>query len=281
MILHLLNKWQLFLIIFETQQMPSFFVSLPGTKDILGLIKSCNESGQSHDFKVPNFKVGTFDDLIQSVDELLNKDKQVESIVNKVIDTLTSLSNHPIVTIDNKPILDYIKDFEWNSLRFNINQPILTILNTIMTDINTIDNTLKVKLAQYNQLNNSVTQLNRKMTGTLLTRHLGNIIQKSDFILGSEYLQTELIVINNQLEQEWLNTYETISEMVVPRSTKKIAQDTDYCLYSVVVFKKFRDQFAAKIKGKYALREIQGELTDNVSAELKNQELQLKEIWVI
>ena len=258
--------------------MPSFFVSIPGTRDILGLIKSCNE-GISSDFKVPSLKVGTLDELISAGDELLKQDKIVEQIAVKIMDTLQSLTSI-ILTVNNRPVLDYIKDFEWNSLRYRHDKPMNSILEMIMTEVIGIDNTLKLKLQQYNASKTQLQQIERKQSGTLLTKSLADIVKKEDFILGSEYLETLIVVVANRLEQEWIQEYELISEMVVPRSSKKIAHDADYALFTVAVFKKFKSQFAEKCKSKYAIREFQVDGQEDLKKEYDQLTLVVKEQWV-
>ena len=259
--------------------MPNYFVSIPGTRDILGLIKSCNE-GQSSEFKIPTLKVGTLDDLISIGDELVKQDKFVEQLAMKVMDTLQSLTT-VILTVNNKPVLDYIKDFEWNTMRYRNDKPLFTILETIVTEMNGIDTIYKQKTLAYNQSKTQLQQLERKQSGTLLTKSLATIVNKEDFIIGSDYLITLLVVVSKRLQEDWLKEYETISEMVVPRSSKKLAEDSDYALYTVVVFKKFEEQFILKVKSKYAIRDFQVEGQEDIKKDIDHLTLTVKEQWVI
>jgi len=41
----------------------------------------------------------------------------------------------------------------------------------------------------------------------------------------------------------WLKVYETLTELVVPRSSIKICEDAEYALYSVVLFTRVADEF--------------------------------------
>ncbi len=43
--------------------------------------------------------------------------------------------------------------------------------------------------------------------------------------------------------KDWERTYESLSPMVVPRSTEMIHEDSEYGLYTVTVFKKVIDEF--------------------------------------
>lgn len=96
----------------------------------------------------------------------------------------------------------------------------------------------------------------RLPSGNLSTRSLASILKKSDFIPPSEYLETRLIAVPRAQEKEWLKSYETLTEMVVPRSSREIARDSDFILYTVVVFQKFGAQFSSKARAhKYIPRD--------------------------
>lgn len=43
--------------------------------------------------------------------------------------------------------------------------------------------------------------------------------------------------------KEWLNSYERLTEMVVPRSSNKLAEDNEFALFTVTLFKKVVDEY--------------------------------------
>lgn len=43
--------------------------------------------------------------------------------------------------------------------------------------------------------------------------------------------------------QEWYSGYEKLTKMIVPRTTQLIAQDSEYGLFTVTLFKKVIDEF--------------------------------------
>lgn len=43
--------------------------------------------------------------------------------------------------------------------------------------------------------------------------------------------------------QEWYSCYEKLTDMIVPRSTQLITQDSEYGLFTVTLFKKVMDEF--------------------------------------
>ena len=54
-------------------------------------------------------------------------------------------------------------------------------------------------------------------------------------VQASEYLETLFVAVPLRHEDDWTKSYETITDMIVPRSSRKILSDADYALYSVTV----------------------------------------------
>ncbi|NXP40806.1 VATC2 ATPase, partial [Leiothrix lutea] len=93
--------------------------------------------------------------------------------------------------------------------------------------------------------------------GNLLTRTLADIVHKEDFVLNSEYLITLLVVVPKSSYLQWQKTYESLSDMVVPRSTKMIAEDAEGGLFTVTLFRKVMDDFKAKAReNRFIVREF-------------------------
>jgi V-type H+-transporting ATPase subunit C len=67
-------------------------------------------------------------------------------------------------------------------------------------------------------------------------------------VQDSEYLETHLVVVPLNSKKEFLKSYETISPMVVPRSSVEVAQDDEFTLYTVTTFKKFSTEFQHKCR---------------------------------
>jgi V-type H+-transporting ATPase subunit C len=97
----------------------------------------------------------------------------------------------------------------------------------------------------------------RKTSGNLLTRSLAPLLRKDDFITDSEYLETLLVVVPKALQKDWLKSYETLAPFVVPRSSNKLAEDEEYALYNVTLFKRYSAEFIAKARAhKFTPREF-------------------------
>jgi len=68
-------------------------------------------------------------------------------------------------------------------------------------------------------------------------------VKKEHFILDSEYLTTLLVIVPKSSFHEWNACYEKLTDMIVPRSTQLITQDSEYGLFTVTLFKKVMDEF--------------------------------------
>lgn len=96
----------------------------------------------------------------------------------------------------------------------------------------------------------------RKSNGNLSTRSLAPILNRHDFV-ESEYLETLLVVVPKQNQKDWLKSYETLAPMVVPRSSQKLAEDSEFALYNVTLFKKHATEFVTKARAaKFTPREF-------------------------
>ena len=80
-----------------------------------------------------------------------------------------------------------------------------------------------------------------------MTRNLGDLVKKEHFVLDSEYLTTLLVVVPLNMINDWHAKYESLTDMVVPRSTQMIFQDTDNALMTVSLFHKVVDEFKHKV----------------------------------
>lgn len=93
--------------------------------------------------------------------------------------------------------------------------------------------------------------------GSLLTRNLADLVKKEHFILDSEYLSTLLVIVPKSSFQDWTTNYEKLTDMIVPRSSQLITQDSEYGLYTVTLFKKVAEEFKLHAREKkFIVREF-------------------------
>ncbi|KRF97873.1 V-type proton ATPase subunit C isoform X5 [Drosophila tropicalis] len=137
----------------------------------------------------------------------------------------------------------YLTRFQWDMAKYPIKQSLRNIADIISKQIGQIDGDLKTKSQAYNNLKGNLQNLEKKKSGSLLTRNLADLVKKEHFILDSEYLTTLLVIVPKAMANDWLANYEKITDMIVPRSSQLIKEDPDYCLFNVTLFKKVAEEF--------------------------------------
>ncbi|TKA66922.1 hypothetical protein B0A49_04449 [Cryomyces minteri] len=212
--------------------------------------------GTTYPFSVPAFKIGTLDALVQQADDLAKLDGTCEGVVGKVSDSLRSIldgDEEKIAqqkTVNDKPVDQYLQSYQWNRVKYRADKPIADLIDSLQKEIASIDNDVKAKFNQYNQVKTSYAASQRKQTGNLSTRSLLPIVDPKLVIQDSDYLETHLIAVPNPLTKDYLKTYEALSPMVVPRSSVKITADGEFTLYAVTTFKKHSAEFVHKCREK-------------------------------
>jgi V-type H+-transporting ATPase subunit C len=108
-----------------------------------------------------------------------------------------------------------------------------------------IDESVKSKMAQYLEMANELTALDRrKHKSNLLSRDLADLLGGVQ-LMHTEYLESLLVVVPSTRRREWFQSYEAgiISEGVLPRSSELLIEEDDYALVTVTLMRKFRDAF--------------------------------------
>ncbi|KAF7382451.1 hypothetical protein HZH68_015370 [Vespula germanica] len=132
---------------------------------------------------------------------------------------------------------------KWDMAKYPIKQSLRNIADIISKQVGQIDADLKTKSTTYNNLKGSLQNLEKKQTGSLLTRNLADLVKKEHFILDSEYLSTLLVIVPKSNFHEWYSGYEKLTKMIVPRSTQLITEDSEYGLFTITLFKKVIEEF--------------------------------------
>lgn len=84
--------------------------------------------------------------------------------------------------------------------------------------------------------------------GNLSTKSLTPVVNPSILVQDSEYLETHLIVVPKNSKKDFLRSYETLSPMVVPRSSVEVTQDEEFTLFAATTFKKYSSEFQHKCR---------------------------------
>jgi len=151
----------------------------------------------------------------------------------------------------------YLTRFQWEMAKFPIKQSLRGIVDSINNQVTQIENDLKAKSNNYNNLKSNLANMERKQTGSLLTRNLGDLVKKEDFVHNSEYLVTLVVVVPKLFVPDWQLKYETLSDMVVPRSSKKVIEDNEHALFTVTLFSKVVDEYKLHAReNKFVVRDF-------------------------
>uniref|UniRef100_A0A0A9W801 V-type proton ATPase subunit C n=1 Tax=Lygus hesperus TaxID=30085 RepID=A0A0A9W801_LYGHE len=247
-----------------------WLISAPGDKTcqqtwetMNNLTSKQHELSENFKFHIPDLKVGTLDQLVGLSDDLGKLDSFVDQVTHKVAQYLgevledTKDKLHENLMANNMDLPSYLTKFNWDMAKYPVKQSLRNIADIISKQVSQIDVDLKSKSTAYNNLKSNLLNMEKKQSGSLLTRNLGDLVKKEHFILDSEYLTTLLVVVPKLAMQDWNITYERLSNMIVPRSSQIIHQDNDYALFTVTLFKKVVDEFKTHAREKkFVVREF-------------------------
>lgn len=197
----------------------------------------------AHKLHLPSFRVGTLDSLIAVADAISRDDKTLESTVERVLRQYRELvPDSGVPLVDGVDIFEYVTDFEWDEAKFASSDSLSDIRANIMEQVLRLEEEMKIRLNDYSATRQALSTIERKSQGTLMTRALATIIEEKD-VVETEHLTTIFVVIPSYTEPDFLESYEELAEMVVPRSAKKIAAEGEHILYGVTVFRKAVEDF--------------------------------------
>lgn len=205
-------------------------------------------------FSIPSFKIGTLDQLVLQSEELQKIDEQLAGSVGKVVEVLASLydNDQQLINlskkVDDKSVIDYLEHFQWKSNKFRVDKSIKELISALSNEAFQLDNDVRNAFTSYNTAKSNLSAAERKQTGDLSVRSLHDIVSPSDFVLGSDHLQTILVAVPKSLQKEFLNNYESLVPMVVPRSAKVVSEDNEYYLYNTTLFKKYIPDFLQALR---------------------------------
>lgn len=210
-----------------------------------------------HRIDLPDFKTGTLDVLVSSGEELARVDPMTEGILTRLVSIFKQLGAdnqmreregkteaEGQLLVEDLSTEDFIRQIEWNRLKYRIDLTIPELMAMLEDEVLQIDTLVKQRLQQY-QMDRSRKQCSeRKFSGSLAGKDLSNIITEKDFYPESEYIETVFVAVPRIVKDEFTNTYEHWEEMmVVPQSAHILAEESDFTLYAVGIFKRFHDKF--------------------------------------
>ncbi|CAM0135186.1 Vacuolar ATP synthase subunit C [Umbelopsis sp. WA50703] len=235
-----------------------------------------SEVASTSPFSIPEFKIGTLDALVLLSDELVKYDASIEQTVMKTVDIMRSLlkdqeSQLPeYLKVNDKDPESYVRSFQWNTMKYRTDKSLQETTELLNQEVSSADNVMKNKMNSYTQTKNALQAIQRKQTGNLSVKNLYGIVKKEHCVLNSEYLTTLIVAVPKQSYKHWNSIYESLTQMVVPRSSIKIAEDNEYGLFTVTLFKRVVEEFTHKAREeKFVVRDFQ---YDETSLEKQKKE---------
>ncbi|KAH8923083.1 putative VMA5-H+-ATPase V1 domain 42 kd subunit, vacuolar [Atractiella rhizophila] len=221
-------------------------------------------------------KTASLSSLLTLSETLSKADTTAVSAVSKIVETIRTLVNTPsasssapkqqidiskhLVMDDGVPYEEYVfsneataggEGWHWNRGKWRADgRKLEEVVDQLVKDITAVDNIHKSKLQSYTIAKGQLAQLQRKKVGNLATRSLNEVLDPSDFssTRDSEYLDYVLVAVPKNNLKDFTTKYERLTSMVVPRSAVMLAEDDEFSLYSVVVFRKVKDEFSQKCR---------------------------------
>lgn len=202
-------------------------------------------------FDIPELRVGTLDSLMTLSDDLVKTNISLESVVGKIRRTIVDVCGSPAsaCAIDGVPVESYLTSFQWDEAKYPSRRSLQETVTKIQEDMVKLDDDLKVRVSEYNTVKTALQNVQRKTQGNLLVRDLNTIVKPED-IVDSENLETLMVVVPKYGHAEWLKCYESLTDFIVPRSSKVLMQDHDYMLCTVTMFRRIVDDFKQECRGK-------------------------------
>ncbi|XP_043830858.1 V-type proton ATPase subunit C 2-like [Dromiciops gliroides] len=260
-----------------------WLISVPGDRENLEILERMNNFtaksnlSRNTNFPIPDFKVGTLDSLVILSDELGKLDPLAESLVKRMTQYVSELTEakkgevQEHLLANGVTLASFVTHFEWDIAKYPSKQPLGAIGDTLAKQLAQMDTDLQTKITAYNKLKRDLENIEKKFLGSLFTRTLSDLVSKEDFVLDSEYLITLLVIVPKASYSLWQKTYESLSDMVVPRSTKLIVEDNESGLFTVTMFRKVLDDFKAKAKAhKFTVRDF---FYDEKEIQMEREEL--------
>ncbi|CAF1074777.1 unnamed protein product [Rotaria sordida] len=225
-----------------------------------------DQLSQNYVFNIPDLKVGTLDSLVALSDDLARLDGYIEGVTKKLTqfffhdvleDDRNRLAENLVVGQNGVDPIRYVTEFQWDHAKYPTKQSLKNLSEIIAKAASHIESELKLRSQSYNSVKQNLESLEKKQSGSLLTRNLNDVLKKEHFVLGSEYLKTLLVCVPKTLMNDWHAKYESLCTMIVPRTTELVTQDQDYALFTVTLFQKTEDTFKHKCReNKFTVREF-------------------------
>jgi len=235
---------------------------------------------------------GSFDNLIRLTDDLQKADSSVDSILHRLERQYVELDPKADFKVKSqrqeKPFLEYLKNWQWDEAKYPKTRSILDNLTLLMSVVTKLDEEARNKTAQYNEFKTAKGNLAKKEGASVTGRDLVDVLTPDvvkingtadDDFIYTEHITTVVVILARGTDQEFLASYETIVEKVIPLSARKFPglDDKDgNSLWRVLMFKSAAEAFKKHCREKRIIaRDF--EYSDDGFRKLKMQREQLED----
>lgn len=221
-----------------------------------------HQYSENYTFRLPNsFKIGTLDSLLGLSDDLVKVNSAVETTVNKIRRQLYDVQEEDVedvVTVEGVKPEKYLQNFTWDEAKYPSRRPPKDTVSAIMETVQKLDEDLKIKSTEFSQMKTQLHSVTRKAQGSLAARDVSTIIPDG-MLVSTENLKSMVCIVPKASTDDWLSSYETLTEYVVPRSSCIVEEDADYVAFAFVLFRRVADEFktAARAKG-FQVKDVSG-----------------------
>ncbi|XP_063765418.1 V-type proton ATPase subunit C 1-B [Eleginops maclovinus] len=238
-------------------------------------------------FSIPELKVGILDSLLSVSDDLSRLDILTESVIKKTHQCMREVMEQSDDKVlenalaNGVDLISYMTRFQWDKAKYPTALPLSSLADIINKEVSQVETELKSRAAAYSSVKTSLQSMEHKLHGSLQTCSLNDIVRNEDLVT-SEYLTTLMVVVTRGSYLQWERTYESFSQFVVPRSSRKLYEDGQGGIFSVTLFKRAVCEFKAKAQGsKFIVREYSFDLEAKQEQERKQRSVHKKEQYGI
>ncbi|KAM6912844.1 V-type proton ATPase subunit C 1-B-like [Xenentodon cancila] len=266
-----------------------WLISVPLDKTSLANVEKLRRNitkshrASSWKFSIPDLKVGILDSLLHVSDDLSKLDTLTESVIKKISQCMKEVmepSSDKVMEnalANGVDLMSYVTKFQWDKAKYPTALPLSSLAEIINKDVSQVETELKSRAAEYISLKANLQKLELQLDGNLQTRSLNGIVRKEDLVV-SEYLTTLLVVVSRRRYLQWERSYESLSEFVVPRSSRKLFEDREEGVFSVTLFKRAVSEFRAKAQeSKFVIREYSFDQEEKKQQEIMQLTIHKKE----
>ncbi|KAI9540996.1 hypothetical protein NQZ68_035283 [Dissostichus eleginoides] len=238
-------------------------------------------------FSIPELKVGILDSLLSVSDDLSKLDTLTESVIKKTHQCMREVMEQSDDKVlenalaNGVDLMSYMTKFQWDKAKYPTALPLSSLADIITKEVSQMETELKSRAAAYSSVKTSLQSMEYKLHGSLQTCSLNDIVRKVDLVT-SEHLTTLLVVVTRGSYLQWERTYESFSQFVVPRSSRKLYEDGEGGVFSVTLFKRAVGEFKAKAQeSKFTVREYIFDLEAKQEQERQQRSVHKKEQYGI